>query len=154
MLASPANSTQLWRIGQYWPCYLAWPFHALFAWISCNKFLESLKHTGQSYVVIMDGVWNFIRIDLRALCRVLWLYSDYNSYLLGLSQPSPLPPLCFEFNFRQKVFSNLVKLYAFLFPVTCYLRPSQSSFFFHSSFTLSLGINFVKFVTISISLCF
>ena len=48
VLASTADSAQFWRIGENWPCYSARPFHALFARISCNTFLESLKHTDQT----------------------------------------------------------------------------------------------------------
>ena len=50
MLARTADPAQIWRNGQNWPCYLAQPFHALFARISCNTFLESLKHTDQPWV--------------------------------------------------------------------------------------------------------
>ena len=39
-LTSTADSTQFWRIGQNWLCYLAQPFHPLFAKISSNTFLE------------------------------------------------------------------------------------------------------------------
>ena len=40
-----------WRIGQNWLCYLAGPFHALFARISCDTFLESLKHTSFNWKI-------------------------------------------------------------------------------------------------------
>ena len=55
LLGSTANSAQFWRIGQNWRCYLARPFHALFARISCNTFLESLKQTDQPLVVFVSG---------------------------------------------------------------------------------------------------
>ena len=56
VLASTADSAQFWQIGQNWPCYSAQPFHALFARISCNTFLESLKHTDQPWVGFVSGV--------------------------------------------------------------------------------------------------
>ena len=57
VLTSPADSAQFWRIGQNWP------FHALLTSISCNTFLESLKHADQPWVVLLlghDFVLNFI----------------------------------------------------------------------------------------------
>ena len=80
MLASTADSAQFWWIGQNWLCYSARPFHALFATISCNTFLESLKHTGQPYVGFVDGVWNFNRIKLRALWDQIctWMISYFS----------------------------------------------------------------------------
>ena len=68
MLASTADSAQFWRIGQNWLCYLAWPFHALFARILCNTFLESLKHTNQPWVVFVSWAWNFIKNGFSLLC--------------------------------------------------------------------------------------
>ena len=47
VLASTAVSAQFLQSGQNWLCYLAQPFHALFAMISSDIFLESLKHTDQ-----------------------------------------------------------------------------------------------------------
>ena len=70
-MASTADSAQFWQIGQSWLCYVACPFHTLFARISCNTFLESLNHTGETCVVFMSGVWKFIKINLRALCSVI-----------------------------------------------------------------------------------
>ena len=55
MPASTADSVKFWQIGQNWQCYLARPFHALFARISCNTFLESLKHADQPWVGFVDG---------------------------------------------------------------------------------------------------
>ena len=55
MLASTAHSVQFLQISQNWPCYLAQPFHALFARISCNTFLEFLKHTDQPWVDFVSG---------------------------------------------------------------------------------------------------
>ena len=43
MLASTADPAQFWQIGQNWPCYLARPFHIIFARISRNTFFKSLK---------------------------------------------------------------------------------------------------------------
>ena len=68
MLASTADSAQFWQIGQNWPCYLAQPLHALFARISCNTFLESLKHTDQPWVGFVSGAWSFIKNCLSLLC--------------------------------------------------------------------------------------
>ena len=42
----------------------------LFARISCNTFLESLKHTDQPWVVFVSGAWNFIKNCLNLLCYV------------------------------------------------------------------------------------
>ena len=67
MLASTADSAQFWRIGQNWPCYLARPSHALFARISCNTVLESLKHTDQSWVGSVSGAWNLTKHGLSLL---------------------------------------------------------------------------------------
>ena len=72
MLTSTADSAQFWRIGQNWLCYLAWPFHALFSRISCNTFLESLKHTDQPWVVFVSGAWNSIKNCLSLLCRIIY----------------------------------------------------------------------------------
>ena len=55
VLASTADSAQFWQIGQNWLCYLEQPFHVLFAWISCDTFLESLKHANQPWVGFVDG---------------------------------------------------------------------------------------------------
>ena len=55
VLASTADSAQLLQIGQNWLCYLARPFNALFARISCDTFLESLKHTDQPLVGFVSG---------------------------------------------------------------------------------------------------
>ena len=55
MLASTADPAQIHQISQNWPCYLARPFHALFAGISCNKFFESLKHADQPWVGFVNG---------------------------------------------------------------------------------------------------
>ena len=70
MLASTADSAQFWRIGQNWPCYLARPFHALFARISCNTFLEPLKHTDQPWVFFVSGVCNFIKNGFSLLWAI------------------------------------------------------------------------------------
>ena len=51
-----------------WPCYPARPFRALFARISCNTFLESLKHTDQPWVVFVSGAWISIKNGLSLLC--------------------------------------------------------------------------------------
>ena len=47
--------------------YASWHFLALFARISWNIFLKFLKHTGSPYIAFVDGIWNFIKINLRAL---------------------------------------------------------------------------------------
>ena len=73
MLGSTAHSAWFWRIGQNWPCYSARPFHALLARISCNVFLESLKHTDQSWMVFVSGAWNFIKNGLILLWFDKWI---------------------------------------------------------------------------------
>ena len=55
VLATTTDSSQFWQIGQNWPCCLAQPFHALLARISCNIFLESLKHADQPWIGFVDG---------------------------------------------------------------------------------------------------
>ena len=56
MLAITADPAQIWRIGQNRLCQLAWPFQALVARISCNTFLESLRHTDLHIVDFVDDV--------------------------------------------------------------------------------------------------
>ena len=56
MLGSTAYSAQFGQIGINWSYNLSQPFHALFARILCNTFLESLKHTGEPYVGFVDGI--------------------------------------------------------------------------------------------------
>ena len=68
MLASNAASAQFWRIGWNWLCYLAWPFDALFARISCNTYLESLKHVDQPWVGFVAGFW----LCTKFYCSALW----------------------------------------------------------------------------------
>ena len=68
VLSSTANSGRFAKIGQNWQCQLAGPFHALFARISCNTFLESLKHTDQPWVVFVSRASNFIKNGLNILC--------------------------------------------------------------------------------------
>ena len=72
MLASTAHLAQFLQISQNWPCYLAQPFHALFARISCNTFLGSLKHTDQPWVGFVYGAWNFIKNCLSLLWYICW----------------------------------------------------------------------------------
>ena len=55
VLTSTANSGRFAKIGQNRQWQLARPFHALFPRISCNTFLESLKHTYQPWVVFVSG---------------------------------------------------------------------------------------------------
>ena len=69
VLASTAESAQFWQIGQNWSCYPAWSFYALFARISCNTFLESLRHIDQPWVGFVSGAWNFIKNCLSLLCH-------------------------------------------------------------------------------------
>ena len=55
VLASTADSAHFWQIGQNWPFKLARPFYALFARISCNTFLEFLKHADQPWISFVAG---------------------------------------------------------------------------------------------------
>ena len=92
MLASTANSAQFWRIGQNWPCYLARPFHALFARISCNTFLESLKFADQRWVGFVPSFW----LCTKFCCSVLWLVLLWRPHLAQYRFQIPLwvpPPL-------------------------------------------------------------
>ena len=58
--------------------------HALFARISCNTFLESLKHTDQPWVVFVAGTWNLIKNCLSLLCycflSLLQVFLELGSY--------------------------------------------------------------------------
>ena len=55
------------------------PFHALFARISCNTCLESLKHPDQPWVGFVAGFWLWTKFYCSALwvanCQ-LWLLSS------------------------------------------------------------------------------
>ena len=73
LLATTADSAQFWRIGQNWLYYLARPFHTLFARISCNTLLESLKHT----VWILLMMFEILFRIASALCVL-----DYSSYVV------------------------------------------------------------------------
>ena len=87
MLASTADSAQFWRIGQNWPCYLARPFHALFARISCNTFLESLKHANQPWVGFVAGSWVWTKYN----CSSLWNWGCIHGYKFLFSESFDRP---------------------------------------------------------------
>ena len=69
---------------QNWLWYLAQPFHALFARISCNTFLESMKHIDQPWVGFVSGAWHFIKNCLAAYCvQIKWSEHDYMIFPLN-----------------------------------------------------------------------
>ena len=55
MLRRMAHFGRFAKIWQNWQCQLAWPFHALYARISCKTFLESMKHADKPGVGFADG---------------------------------------------------------------------------------------------------
>ena len=74
-LDSTANSVRFTKIGQNRQWQLARPFHALFSRISCNTYLESLKHADQPQVIIS---WFQLGLQIYSLhhlmCHLLNMY--------------------------------------------------------------------------------
>ena len=77
VLSSTANSGPFAKIGQDRHCQLARSFHALFARISCNIFLESLEHTDQNtdqpWVPFVLGAKKSIKSHLSLLCILYYI---------------------------------------------------------------------------------
>ena len=108
VLAMIADSAHFWSIGQNWLCYLAHPFHALFGRISCNTYLESLKHADQSWVGFVAGFWLYFKLYCSALWRAFKGLEKYKNSWLLVDEPL--------------VEKSWTKCWAYLFPMLLQLE--------------------------------
>ena len=130
MLASTANSGRFAKIGHNRHCQLAWPFHAKFARISCNIFLESLKFTDQPKVGLVLVPEILLEIAsahcVRLLaCRVVVCSVDERT---GKKRTSNFGRKCItNFNrwqqFQQKQRSSLAQSASIIIIIIVYSKP-------------------------------